>query len=152
MVISLVVFIAIALDQYTKYLAELYLKGNRTYPLIDGVLHFTYTENTGAAFSTMKGMQSFLVIVTSIAMAVMFVYMVKLGEAGGKVFLRLGMAFVIAGGIGNLIDRLRFGYVIDFIDFRLINFAIFNVADAFITVGVIMLFIDTFFISKTFLK
>lgn len=152
MIITFIVVISIVIDQYTKYLAVSHLKGNPSFPIIDGVLHFTYTENTGAAFSILRGMQSFLVIVTSIGMALMFVFLVKMNGESDKILLRVSLALVISGGIGNLIDRLRLGYVVDFVDFRLINFAVFNLADAFITIGAILIIIDTFFVSKSLLK
>lgn len=148
MLYALIVVIAIFVDQISKWLVVNHLKDAGTLPLIKDVLHLTYSENDGAAFSILKGMQSFLVIFTSIAMALMFVYMVKLGEKKGSGLLSLALSFVIAGGIGNLIDRLRMGYVVDFVDFRLINFAIFNVADVFITVGAALLIVDTLFGSK----
>ncbi len=139
----------IALDQITKYLAIVYLKGQGTKPLLDGVLHLTYTENSGAAFSILKGKQSFLVLFTSLAMAGIFVYLVKLTHTENSHWVvKLSLAMLVGGGIGNLVDRLRFGSVVDFIDFRIINFAIFNVADVFVVLSVALLFVSTFFIKE----
>lgn len=153
---SAIVFTAIflfgvVLDQLTKYWVVLQIKPQKTLPLIENVLHFTYAENTGAAFSIFRGRQSFLVLLTSIGMALIFVYMVSI-KGEGKGLLKLSMALILAGGIGNLIDRLRLGYVVDFIDVRLINFAIFNVADICISIGVFLLVVDSLFVSKTLMK
>lgn len=144
-------FLGLILDQLTKYWASLQIKPHNTLPLIENVLHFTYAENTGAAFSIFRGMQSFLVLLTSLGMVLIFVYMVRL-KGDGKGLLKLSLALILAGGVGNLIDRLRLGYVIDFIDVRLINFAIFNVADICISIGVILLIVDSLFFSKTLMK
>lgn len=144
-------FIGLIADQLTKYWVTLRIKPHNTVPLVENVLHFTYSENTGAAFSIFRGMQSFLVILTSIGMALIFVYMVKI-KGDGKALLQLSLALILAGGVGNLIDRLRLGYVIDFIDVRLINFAIFNVADILISVGMFLLIVDSLFVSKTLMK
>lgn len=144
-------FICLLADQLTKYWVSLQIKPHSTVPLIEHVLHFTYAENTGAAFSIFRGMQSFLVLLTSIGMALIFVYMVSL-KAEGKGLLKLSLALILAGGVGNLIDRLRLGYVIDFIDVRLIKFAIFNVADICISIGVFLLIVDSLFVSRTLIK
>ncbi len=142
---TLIILISIALDQLSKYLVVTKLKDVGTKPLIQNVLHFTYAENTGAAFSMLKGMQSFLVLFTSLAMAALFVYLVKISKSPDySVLLKVSFAMLIGGGIGNLIDRLRLGYVIDFIDFRLIKFAIFNIADSFVVISVILMIIAVF--------
>lgn len=144
-------FIGLIADQLTKYWVTLRIKPHNTVALVENVLHFTYSENTGAAFSIFRGMQSFLVILTSIGMALIFVYMVRI-KGDGKALLQLSLALILAGGVGNLIDRLRLGYVIDFIDVRLINFAIFNVADILISIGMFLLIVDSLFVSKTLMK
>lgn len=146
--IFLIGFIA---DQFTKYWVTQQIKPHNTVPIIENVLHFTYAENTGAAFSILRGMQSFLVILTSIGMALIFVYMVSV-KGDGKALFKLSLALILAGGVGNLIDRLRMGYVVDFIDVRLIHFAIFNVADICISIGVFLLIVDSLFVSKTLMK
>lgn len=150
-VFTAIFFLGVLLDQLTKYWVVLQIKPQKTLALIENVLHFTYAENTGAAFSIFRGRQSFLVLLTSIGMALIFVYMVSI-KGDGKTLLKLSLALILAGGIGNLIDRLRLGYVVDFIDVRLINFAIFNVADICISIGVFLLVIDSLFVSKTLMK
>ncbi|NTW71534.1 MAG: signal peptidase II [Eubacteriaceae bacterium] len=142
----IIIIFAVILDQITKYLAVAKLKTIDTFPLIDGIFHFTYAENTGAAFSIFTGMQPFLKIVTSAFTAALAVYLYLLLKKQQRTSLTtISLAFIIGGAIGNLIDRFRFDYVIDFLDFRLINFAVFNIADSFIVVGSILLILILIF-------
>ncbi len=134
-----IIITTIALDQISKYLAVAFLKPIGTLPIIKNALHLTYSENTGAAFSILRGKQLFLISITILAMLFMLGYLYKWSQVDGQHWQKMCFALIIGGGIGNLIDRIRIGYVVDFIDFRLINFAIFNVADSFIVVGVIAL-------------
>ncbi|MCK8059471.1 MULTISPECIES: signal peptidase II [unclassified Fusibacter] len=130
-----IIILAVILDQLTKWLVVSYVKPIGSLPIIKDVFHLTYTENTGAAFSILSNKQSFLVIVTAIAMAIMFVYLVKWSQSPDEVMSKVAFAMMLGGGIGNLIDRARIDFVVDFLDARFINFAIFNVADMFIVVG-----------------
>jgi signal peptidase II len=143
-----IIGLAIVLDQLSKWLVVVYLKPRGTFALIENVFHFTYAENTGAAFSFLQGRQSFLVIVTSIAMTVMLVYLLKWSMEPGEVLAKVAFALILGGGVGNLIDRVRLNYVVDFLDARIINFAIFNLADSFIVVGV-GLYILSIFLEKS---
>ncbi len=149
MVAFILIFIIIILDQVSKYWVVSYLKNENSIPLIKDIFHFTYAENTGAAFSFLSGKQTFLVILTSIVMAVMLVYLYRWTKVDGEFWQKIALAMVIGGGIGNLIDRIRLNYVIDFLDFRAINFAIFNIADSFIVVGAIILVIATMFQTRS---
>lgn len=145
----IVIAVSIALDQLVKWWAVTVLKGMETLPIIKNVFHLTYVENTGAAFSIFSGKQTFLVLITSIAMTIMLVYLTRWVKTPGEFWAKLAFAMMIGGGIGNLIDRLRLGYVIDMFDARLINFAIFNVADSFVVVGVcLFIFAEVFLKSK----
>ncbi len=133
----LIIIAAVALDQLTKYLTILYLKPVDTVPLIRlfgrEVLNLTYVENTGAAFGMMKDSRWLFMIVSTVAIIGVLVYMfVKRPKSK---WVCLCLSFIVGGGIGNMIDRTMIGYVVDMIDFRLINFAVFNVADSFVTVG-----------------
>ena len=123
----------IALDQLSKYWAVVRLAPRVTIPIIEDVFHLTYAENRGAAFSMMWDSRWFLIIVTSLAMLFVIIAVWKKWIDGA--IARWGSYCIIAGGIGNLIDRVVNGYVVDMFDFRLINFAIFNVADIFICTG-----------------
>jgi len=130
-----IVAIGIALDQLTKWLAVVFLKSVSTVPIIKGVLHLTYLENTGAAFGMFnKPEQRWIFLTVSTVAILAMVFYLFSGLCEGKL-AGVALAMLISGGIGNMIDRLLLGYVVDFIDFRLIHFAIFNGADTFVCVG-----------------
>ena len=124
----------IGLDWLTKYWIQTSMALNDTIPVIDVIFHITYIHNYGAAFSILQGKQSFLLIVTGIAMTAILAYMV-IGQIKKKAAsMELwSLALILAGGIGNFIDRVRFGYVVDFFDFRI--WPIFNVADIAVCCG-----------------
>jgi signal peptidase II len=128
----------IVLDQLSKYAAVRYLKPIGTYPLLQDVFHLTFARNTGAAFSILRGKQIFLIGLTLIVIAFLTGYLIRLMPERLPL-VKWSLVLVIGGAVGNLIDRMRLGYVVDFFDFRLINFAIFNVADIAIVVGTILL-------------
>ncbi len=127
----------IVLDQLTKYWAVHVLSHMTTMPVIKGVFHFTYVENTGAAFGILQQRKGFLVAATAVILLLILFYIYK-KRPKYPLFL-LSLASVCAGAVGNLIDRVRLSYVIDFIDVRIIQFAVFNLADCFVVVGVILL-------------
>ena len=128
-----IVIVGIALDQLTKLLAVRFLAPMDTCPLLKGVLHLTYVENRGAAFGILADHRWVFILVSTVAILAIGVFL-YLGKAENRIY-EVGLTMVLAGGIGNMIDRLALGYVIDFIDFRLINFAVFNGADSFVCVG-----------------
>ncbi len=123
----------IALDQLTKLLAVRYLMPVDTVPLWENVLHLTYVENTGAAFGTMKDARWVFLILSTVAIVGIALYLF-FGYAR-TTLATVAFSMIVSGGIGNMIDRIALGYVIDFIDFRLIHFAVFNGADSFVCVG-----------------
>lgn len=127
----------VVIDQVTKRLAVSGLSGIETYPLVDGVLHLTYVENTGAAFGMMKDSRWVFMVVSAAAIILLPIVIAVYRKR--YPFACVCMAMILGGGIGNMIDRVMLGYVVDFIDFRLIHFAVFNGADSFVTVGEIML-------------
>ncbi|WP_392531205.1 signal peptidase II [Nostoc sp. C117] len=135
-------FIAFFLDQITKYWVVQTFRLDQTLPLLPGVFHLTYVTNTGAAFSLLSGKVEWLrwlslgVSLVLIALA-LFGPMLNLWD-------QLGYGFILGGAMGNGIDRFVLGYVVDFLDFRLINFAVFNVADSFISIGIVCLVIASF--------
>lgn len=131
----------IAFDQITKWWVVTTLKPIGTIPVIQDVFHFTYAENTGAAFSIFKDKQIFLVLTTTLIIAFAGGLLYKALKVPGEVhwLYPIALTMVIGGAIGNLIDRIRLNYVIDFLDARIINFAIFNVADSFVVVGTIFI-------------
>ncbi len=137
------IFLLILLDQITKYLAVIHLKNAPAFELIPGVFELYYLENQGAAFSILWGQKNFFIVLTVILLIIMFYLYVHMPEDKRFFIARAIFVLVIAGAIGNFIDRCIHNYVIDFFYFKLINFAVFNVADIYITVGA-ALFIFTF--------
>ena len=130
--------VTVFLDQITKYLTILYLKPIDTQPLWEGVLHLTYVENTGAAFGMMKDSRWIFMVTSTVAIIGILVYMfyrTYVKKTPLPWMEALSLSLIVGGGIGNMIDRTILGYVVDMIDFRLINFAVFNVADSFVCVG-----------------
>ena len=125
------------LDQITKLLSVKFLTKVTTLPLIKNVLHLTYVENRGAAFG-MFADSRWVFMTTSTVMIIGLMLYLYLGYAENTLYA-VSVAMIISGGIGNMIDRIALGYVVDFIDFRLINFAVFNGADSFVCVGAGML-------------
>ena len=128
-----IMVLVVFLDQLTKYLTILFLKPMPTLPIIEDVIHLTYVENTGAAFGMMKDQRWLFMIVSTVAIVIMLVYLFK--KKTQPKLENVAISFIVGGGIGNMIDRVLLGYVVDMIDFRLINFAVFNVADSFVCVG-----------------
>ena len=133
-----VIIVTVFLDQLTKYLTVLHLKPIDTYPIIEDVFHFTYVENTGAAFGMMKDARWIFMITSTVAIIGILAYMIHRAYVK-KVKMpwmeALSLSLIVGGGIGNMIDRTVLGYVVDMIDCRFINFAVFNVADSFVCIG-----------------
>jgi len=123
----------VLLDQITKYIATILLKSQASFPLIEDVFHFTYHENRGAFLGIFSDQRWIFLSLSTIAIVLMILYLVK--NKNEPKLLTISLSFFIGGGIGNMIDRILLGYVIDFLDFTLINFPIFNVADSFVTIG-----------------
>ena len=133
----------VVLDQLSKWLAVVYLQPVGSVPFIPGVLRLSYAHNTGAAFSMLAGKQEFLIGVTAVAMLVMLGILLR--RKSSNAFEHWGLAMIVGGGIGNLIDRVLNGYVVDYCDVVFMKFAIFNVADCFVVVGCICLFVGVLF-------
>lgn len=144
----LVAGLLLVLDQYTKYLAVRQLKNGPAYVLIDGVLELKYLENRGSAFGMLQNQKFFILFVGFVFLAVILFFLFKLPVEKKFRIVHIFLAAVIAGGLGNMIDRFRFDYVVDFIYFVLINFPVFNVADCYIVVSVIGLFILFLFVFQ----
>lgn len=139
MIYWILIVAMIVLDQLIKYWAVSSLKPIGSIPLIQDVFHLTFARNTGAAFSILRGKQVFLIILTSLVILGLVFLMAKNIKEDGNKFMTLALAMIIGGAIGNFIDRVRLDYVIDYLDFTLINFPIFNAADVFIVVGTSLL-------------
>ena len=138
MIIAGVVFF----DQLTKWLTVINLEYREwpleadTFPIIEDVFHFTHARNPGMAFGMLgeENQRWIFMSISTVAIIGMFIYLV-INRKGSKLMC-VAFSFIIGGGIGNMIDRCLLGYVTDFIDFRIINFAIFNIADSFVCIGV----------------
>ncbi len=131
-----IIIISIILDRISKALAVRYLMPIDTFPLWEDVFHLTYCENTGAAFSMFSDSTATLTVFAAIIAAFLCMFLLnQIKKNPSKILYLSGITMMIGGAVGNLIDRITLGYVVDFFDFTLINFAIFNVADCFICVG-----------------
>lgn len=138
----------LALDQFTKYLVTLHLKGQPALVLIDGVLELQYFENTGIAFSLFQNRKSFILITGFLVLAVILFFLFRIPRQKKFRIVHVLMSVLIAGALGNIVDRIRFDYVVDFISFVLIHYPIFNVADCYIVVSAIVLFLLFMFYYK----
>lgn len=137
MLIFVVLTLIIFADVLSKQLAKTFLMPIGYFPVLQDVFHLTYLENTGAAFGILPG-QRWLFIVLKVLVSIAIVYLLIRLQNENKLF-RIGLTFVLGGAVGNLIDRIRFGYVVDMFDFTLINYPVFNIADTSVIVGVILL-------------
>ena len=129
----------IFLDQITKYLAVVHLKGKEAYVLWDQVFQLEYLENRGAAFGMLQNQQIFFFFSVILISAVVVWFYLRVPMEKKFLPLRLCAVFIMAGAYGNFIDRLRLGYVIDFFYFKLIDFPVFNLADVYVVVSGIFL-------------
>lgn len=130
------ILILVFLDQLTKWLVVLKLKPIHDFPIINNVFHLSYVENRGAAFGILQGKHLFFIIITLIVMIFIVIYYNKLPSQRKYHWMRFALILLASGAIGNLIDRIRLGYVIDFLYFKLIDFPVFNFADICVVIGV----------------
>jgi signal peptidase II len=145
----LLMVMLVLLDQLTKELAIILLKGKESFVLIKDVFELEYLENTGAAFSMLEGKTWFFLILTVVIVIAAFVIYFKTPLSGRFFWFRLTLVFLISGAIGNFIDRAAKHYVVDFFYFKLINFPIFNVADIYVTCAEVLLIILVLFYYKS---
>ena len=136
MAIGIFVFIAalVGIDQLFKYLIITYLAPIGSVPLVEGIFHLTYVENFGAAGGILQGKQLFLIIVTSVVIIGLLILLI-LKKIPGQL-LPWMLLLVVEGGIGNLLDRIFRGFVIDYLDFCWIHYPVFNFADCCVVIGV----------------
>lgn len=145
------ILLLILFDQWTKILAAKYLRDINAFVLIPGVLELRYLENTGAAFSMMANVsvfQSIMKVLTPLIVLCLFVFLAFIPAKKRFRYLTIDLIFIIAGALGNYVDRLIRQSVIDFIYFSLIDFPIFNVADIYVTCSVFFLFFLILFYLK----
>ena len=145
MLYEIVILLLIGLDQLSKIWAINDLKAIGSIPIIQNVFHLTYVENRGAAFGMLENNQIIFVIVALAAsiFGLYYLHTKKINLIG-----KTGIILIISGAIGNAIDRLRLGFVVDYFDFRIIWEYVFNIADVFVVVGTILLCVYIIFYEE----
>ena len=142
------VIVSVVFDQWTKHLAVLHLKDQNPFIILDGIFQLRYLENRGAAFGLLQNQRLFFYISTLIITIMVIWLYARVPMTKKYLPLRICSVFVLAGGIGNMIDRVRLNYVVDFFYFEIIDFPIFNVADIYVTVSMFVLCFLIFFYYK----
>ena len=137
----LLLMVLIFLDQLTKHFAVVYLKDQLPVTIIDGVFELNYLENRGAAFGMLQNQKFFFIFIAVVILAVIVYVLIKTPNQHKYVKLHIALVCIAGGAIGNMVDRLKLDYVVDFLYFSLINFPIFNVADIYVTVAAFLLVI-----------
>ncbi len=145
------VLVIAAADQITKYFTVANIPLYEEVPFLPGILELTYVQNTGAAFSALEGMRWLFVVFFALLTALLLWEYFKKPQPF-RTFERWCLAAIYGGGLGNMIDRVRLGYVVDMLKTEFITFPVFNVADCFITCGCIALLISLVFFNKEFWK
>ncbi|TCP52409.1 signal peptidase II [Tumebacillus sp. BK434] len=135
MLFYLLIALVVVLDQVMKYYIRTNMQVTESVPLWEGVINLTSHRNTGAAFGIMEGQQWFFIL-SVVAVIVGVIYFRAKGEFKGRPLMETGVALLVGGAIGNAIDRVVFGAVTDFFDLQFTKFAIFNIADIAINLGV----------------
>lgn len=142
---ALIMSVLIILDQYTKNMAVLRLKDKPAFSIISGILEFNYLENTGAAFGMLQNQRIFFIFVEVIVLLVIAYILYKTPNRKKYLLMHILLSLIAAGAIGNMIDRVRLNYVVDFIYIVLINFPIFNLADIYVTISTVILILALLF-------
>ncbi|MBO3445338.1 MULTISPECIES: signal peptidase II [Clostridia] len=146
MLYALIIVLLIGIDQLSKVWALNSLKDIGSIPIIENIFHLTYVENRGAAFGMFQDNQMIFVIVALSASIFGIYYLNK--NKNINLLGKTGIILIISGAIGNLIDRVRLGFVVDYFDFRFIWEYVFNVADVFVVVGTILLCVYILFFDN----
>ena len=141
----------VAADQFTKYLTVANIALGQKIPFLPGVLQFTYIQNTGAAFSSFEGQQWLFALIFAL-FTVLVIWEFKTKKMGFLPFERWCVVAIYGGGLGNMIDRIRMGYVVDMIETVFMDFPVFNVADCFICCGCVLLLMHLLIWNKPFWK
>jgi signal peptidase II len=147
MIIYVIAAVVLILDQTVKFIIQMRMIPGHTLPIINNIFHLTYVQNTGAAFGIMAGRNFFFAIISLLAI-VLVVFLSR--DAGRTLLLKIAWGLILGGIIGNLIDRVRLGYVVDFLDFQV--WPVFNIADSAITVGATLLIIKLLKSEKQMVK
>ncbi len=147
MLAAIIAIAAIIADQLSKYYVVNTIDLHAEKPFINGIVSLYHTRNTGAAFSMLSNHRWVFMLFSAVSMALIVFLLIK--EYKRHMLMNVSLAMVLGGGIGNMIDRVWLGYVVDFFKLEFVDFAIFNVADSFITVGAVLLGVYiVFFESK----
>ena len=138
--LAIFTIVFIFIDQLIKNLVNLYMNVDESFVLLKNVLNITYVHNYGAAFSMLTGARWILVLITIVALNIIYIFFIKNKKLNK--YQTIVYSMLLGGIVGNLIDRFFYGYVIDYIDIKLFNFAIFNIADSLIVISVILLIVE----------
>ena len=145
---ALLIILLVFVDQFSKFLAVAHLKGQPDLIIINGVFQLHYLQNTGAAFSMLEGKQTLFAILTPIMLIIMAYVLLKMPREKKYTALNYVIIFIFAGAVGNYIDRILNSYVVDFLYFSLIDFPVFNIADCYVTVAIIVFVLLILFYYK----
>lgn len=137
---------SIGFDQWTKAMAVAKLKGNQPFVLLDGVFEFYYSENRGAAFGMLQGKQFLFFVIAAFVLAAAVFVLIRMPSERRFFPLTACLFLLVSGAVGNMIDRISQGYVVDFLYFKLIDFPIFNVADCYVVIATFLLMVLIFFV------
>ncbi len=149
MVIPVIIaVILLAVDQFTKYLAVMELKPVENITFINGFMDFTFVENRGAAFGILSGKTWLLSIIAVIICAAIIIAMKKMPNTKEYKWLKWSLMVILAGAIGNMIDRIVRGYVVDFFEFTFFEWPVFNMADIYVVIGTVVMAVLVMFVIK----
>jgi signal peptidase II len=140
--------ILVGLDQWTKKLIVTYLKGNPPFVIWNGIFEFYYSENRGAAFGMLQERQLFFFLVAVLVLGIILYMLLRMPDNRRYRPLCVCLMLIASGAVGNMIDRVSQGYVVDFLYFKLIDFPIFNVADCYVTIAAFLLVLLVMFYYK----
>ena len=140
--------VLITLDQFTKYMAVIKLKDQPAYVIWPKVFELRYLENRGAAFGMLQNQKVFFIIITGVVILGILYLLFKIPEEKKYHILHFLLVLIFSGAIGNMIDRIRLSYVVDFFYFVLIDFPIFNMADIYVSVACVLLAVLLLFVYK----
>lgn len=148
MIYCLVGLVMLIADVWSKAVVLRNLRPIGSITIIKNILNFTYVENRGIAFGMFSGRTTLFAVLSIVVVIVVFLLLIKMPQSKKSRFLKFGVAFVVSGAFGNLIDRLVRGYVVDFIDVRFFNFPVFNIADIAVCVGAALILIHFVFFDE----
>ena len=147
---AFLILLLVFLDQFTKHLAVVHLQDKPAYKIINGVLELNFLKNSGAAFGMLQNQKVFFVLVAILILFIIAYVLFRLPDDKKYDILHILLVFIASGAAGNMIDRIKNDYVVDFIYFVLINFPIFNVADIYVTVATfVFVFLFLFYYKES---